>query len=179
MSKDLEVAGRYANALFQVAQDKDLVDVFSAELKELKLALNENKDFVKLLENPTFTTEQKKNLASAVFETVSPLLKDFIFLLIDRSREDYLTAIADVYQKRVNDLRGIADADVYSVVPLSEQELTALSRVFATKMNKTKLNIQNHIDKSLLGGVKVVIGTRIYDDSLKTKLKDMERQIKA
>ncbi|MIV05267.1 F0F1 ATP synthase subunit delta, partial [Salmonella enterica] len=50
---------------------------------------------------------------------------------------------------------------------------------FATKMNKTKLNIQNHIDKSLLGGVKVVIGTRIYDDSLKTKLKDMERQIKA
>ncbi|MBM5597924.1 F0F1 ATP synthase subunit delta [Listeria seeligeri] len=179
MSKDLEVAGRYANALFQVAQDKDLVDVFFEELKELKLALNENKDFVKLLENPTFTTEQKKNLASAVFETVSPLLKDFIFLLIDRSREDYLTAIADVYQKRVNDLRGIADADVYSVVPLSEQELTALSRVFATKMNKTKLNIQNHIDKSLLGGVKVVIGTRIYDDSLKTKLKDMERQIKA
>lgn len=179
MSKDLEVAGCYANALFQVAQDKDLVDVFSEELKELKLALNENKDFVKLLENPTFTTEQKKNLASAVFETVSPLLKDFIFLLIDRSREDYLTAIADVYQKRVNDLRGIADADVYSVVPLSEQELTALSRVFATKMNKTKLNIQNHIDKSLLGGVKVVIGTRIYDDSLKTKLKDMERQIKA
>lgn len=53
------------------------------------------------------------------------------------------------------------------------------SRVFAAKMNKTKLNIQNHIDKSLLGGVKVVIGTRIYDDSLKTKLKDMERQIKA
>ncbi|EGC1184139.1 F0F1 ATP synthase subunit delta [Listeria monocytogenes] len=179
MSKDLEVAGRYANALFQVAQDKDLVDVFSEELTELKAALKANKDFVKLLENPTFTTEQKKNLASAVFEKINPTLRDFIYLLIDRSREDYLSVIADVYQKRVNDLRGVADADVYSVVPLSEQELTALSRVFATKMNKTKLNIQNHIDKSLLGGVKVVIGARIYDDSLKTKLKDMERQIKA
>ncbi|CCQ22076.1 ATP synthase subunit delta [Listeria monocytogenes] len=133
---------------------------------------------MKLLENPTFTTEQKKNLASAVFEKINPTLRDFIYLLIDRSREDYLSVIADVYQKRVNDL-GVADADVYSVVPLSEQDLTALSRVFAAKMNKTKLNIQNHIDKSLLGGVKVVIGTRIYDDSLKTKLKDMERQIKA
>ncbi|HBM3500097.1 TPA: F0F1 ATP synthase subunit delta [Listeria monocytogenes] len=179
MSKDLEVAGRYANALFQVAQDKDLVDVFSEELTELKAALKANEDFVKLLENPTFTTEQKKNLASAVFEKINPTLRDFIYLLIDRSREDYLSVIADVYQKRVNDLNGVADADVYSVVPLSEQELTALSRVFATKMNKTKLNIQNHIDKSLLGGVKVVIGARIYDDSLKTKLKDMERQIKA
>lgn len=160
MSKDLEVAGRYANALFQVAQDKDLVDVFSEELTELKAALKANEDFVKLLENPTFTTEQKKNLASAVFEKINPTLRDFIYLLIDRSREDYLSVIADVYQKRVNDLNGVADADVYSVVPLSEQELTALSRVFATKMNKTKLNIQNHIDKSLLGGVKVVIGTR-------------------
>lgn len=150
MSKDLEVAGRYANALFQVAQDKDLVDVFSEELTELKAALKANKDFVKLLENPTFTTEQKKNLASAVFEKINPTLRDFIYLLIDRSREDYLSVIADVYQKRVNDLRGVADADVYSVVPLSEQELTALSRVFATKMNKTKLNIQNHIDKSFL-----------------------------
>lgn len=150
MSKDLEVAGRYANALFQVAQDKDLVDVFSEELTELKAALKANEDFVKLLENPTFTTEQKKNLASAVFEKINPTLRDFIYLLIDRSREDYLSVIADVYQKRVNDLNGVADADVYSVVPLSEQELTALSRVFATKMNKTKLNIQNHIDKSFL-----------------------------
>lgn len=86
MSKDLEVAGRYANALFQVAQDKDLVDVFSEELTELKAALKANEDFVKLLENPTFTTEQKKNLASAVFEKINPTLRDFIYLLIDRSR---------------------------------------------------------------------------------------------
>lgn len=139
MSKDLEVAGRYANALFQVAQDKDLVDVFSEELTELKAALNANKDFVKLLENPTFTTEQKKNLASAVFEKINPTLRDFIYLLIDRSREDYLSVIADVYQKRVNDLNGVADADVYSVVPLSEQDLTALSRVFLCENEQNKI----------------------------------------
>lgn len=139
MSKDLEVAGRYANALFQVAQDKDLVDVFSEELTELKAALKANEDFVKLLENPTFTTEQKKNLASAVFEKINPTLRDFIYLLIDRSREDYLSVIADVYQKRVNDLNGVADADVYSVVPLSEQELTALSSIcYENEQNKVK-----------------------------------------
>lgn len=67
MSKDLEVAGRYANALFQVAQDKDLVDVFSEELTELKAALKANEDFVKLLENPTFTTEQKEKSCQRCF----------------------------------------------------------------------------------------------------------------
>ncbi|STY44449.1 F-type ATPase subunit delta [Listeria grayi] len=99
--------------------------------------------------------------------------------MIDRAREDYLLAIIDVYQQYVNDIHGVADAEVYSVIPLSEKEQETLSNAFAKKMNKNKLNIHNHIDPSLLGGVKVVIGNRIYDDTIKTKLKDMERQIKA
>ncbi|WP_088809713.1 MULTISPECIES: F0F1 ATP synthase subunit delta [Listeria] len=179
MSKDLEVASRYATAIFQVAEEKNLVAQFKEELSTVKEALTTNPDFVKLLENPTLTTEQKKSLASAVFKDVNETLRDFIFLLIDRGREDYLMVIADVYAARVNDLEGIAEADVYSVVPLSDAEQAAISAAFAKKLNKNKLHIRNHVDKSLLGGIRVVIGTRIYDDSLKTKLKDMERQIKA
>ncbi|WP_099222576.1 F0F1 ATP synthase subunit delta [Listeria costaricensis] len=179
MSKDLEVASRYATAIFKVAEEKNLVDEFSDQLSSIETALSENEPFVKLLENPTLTTEQKKDLAGTVFQGINDTLRDFIFLLIDRGREDYLSVIAKVYQDRVNELRGIAEADVYSVIPLSEDEKKALSQVFARKLNKSKLHIHNHIDKSLLGGVKVVIGTRIYDDSLKTKLKDMERQIRA
>ncbi|WP_163655035.1 F0F1 ATP synthase subunit delta [Listeria sp. PSOL-1] len=179
MMKDWEVASRYATAVFQVAEERGLIDTFSEELALIKQVLSENPDFVSLLENPTFTIVQKKELVGTVFKGLNELLQDFVFLLIDRGREDYLSSIADIYAKRVNDLRGIADADVYSVIPLSEGEKLALSQVFAQKLNKTKLNIHNHIDKSLLGGVKVIIGTSIYDDSLKTKLKDMERQIRA
>ncbi|EUJ18172.1 F0F1 ATP synthase subunit delta [Listeria aquatica] len=179
MSKDLEVASRYATAIFQVAEEKNQIHEFGEELSAIKQALIENENFVKLLENPTLTTEQKKNLAGSVFKDVNETLRDFIFLLIDRGREDYLIAIADLYKERVNDLEGIAEADVYSVIPLSDQEKESLSAVFAKKLDKKKLHIHNHIDKSLIGGVRVVIGTRIYDDSLKTKLKNMERQIKA
>ncbi|EMG28294.1 F0F1 ATP synthase subunit delta [Listeria fleischmannii 1991] len=179
MSKDLEVASRYATAIFQVAEEKNLVSEFKDELSSVKTALTENPEFVKLLENPTLTTEQKKSLASAVFKDLNETLRDFIFLLIDRGREDYLMVISDVYAARVNELEGIAEADVYSVIPLSTEEKASLSEAFAKKLNKKKLHIRNHVDKSLLGGIRVVIGTRIYDDSLKMKLKDMERQIKA
>ncbi|WP_439443545.1 F0F1 ATP synthase subunit delta [Listeria aquatica] len=179
MSKDLEVASRYATAIFQVAEEKNQIHEFGEELSAIKQVLIENEDFVKLLENPTLTTEQKKNLADSVFKDVNETLRDFIFLLIDRGREDYLIAIVDLYKERVNDLEGIAEADVYSVIPLSDQEKESLSAVFAKKLDKKKLHIHNHVDKSLIGGVRVVIGTRIYDDSLKTKLKNMERQIKA
>ncbi|MHC5252235.1 F0F1 ATP synthase subunit delta [Listeria kieliensis] len=179
MSKDLEVASRYATAIFQVAEEKKQIREFGEELSVIKQVLTENENFVKLLENPTLTTEQKKELAGSVFKDVNETLRDFIFLLIDRGREDYLMVIADLYKERVNNLEGIAEADVYSVIPLSDQEKESLSAVFAKKLDKKKLHIHNHVDKSLIGGVRVVIGTRIYDDSLKTKLKNMERQIKA
>ncbi|WP_167628793.1 F0F1 ATP synthase subunit delta [Listeria valentina] len=179
MSKDLEVASRYATAIFQVAEEKKQIHEFGGELSVIKHVLTENENFVKLLENPTLTTEQKKELAGSVFKDVNETLRDFIFLLIDRGREDYLMVIADLYKERVNNLEGIAEADVYSVIPLSDQEKESLSAVFAKKLDKKKLHIHNHVDKSLIGGVRVVIGTRIYDDSLKTKLKNMERQIKA
>lgn len=179
MSKDIEVASRYANALLSVAKENDALDTYAAQLTEIKKAFTAQPDFIKLLDNPTFTIEQKKSLVDSVIAGLDEKLKNFISLLIDRAREDYLLAIIDVYQQYVNDIHGVADAEVYSVIPLSEKEQETLSNAFAKKMNKNKLNIHNHIDPSLLGGVKMVIGNRIYDDTIKTKLKDMERQIKA
>lgn len=178
MSKDFEVANRYAVALFEVAKDEQLIDQFDAELAVVKESIEQNSDFATLIENPTLTDDAKKNMIATVFSGLTPVLQDFIFLLIDRGREDYLVTIIDRYLQKVKDARGIADADVYSVIPLSEAEEAELSKAFAAKMAKNELNIHNHIDPSLLGGVRVVIGNRIYDGSLKSKLRDLERQIK-
>ncbi|MBC2285423.1 F0F1 ATP synthase subunit delta [Listeria booriae] len=178
MSKDLEVANRYAVALFEVAKDKQMTDQFDAELAIVKESLDQSDDFRSLIENPTITIEAKKQMLATVFGGITPVLQDFMSLLVDRGREDYLVTIIDQYLKKVKDVRGIADAEVYSVVPLSEAEEAELSKAFATKMSKNELNIHNHIDPSLLGGVRVVIGNRIYDGSLKSKLRDLERQIK-
>ncbi|EUJ24154.1 F0F1 ATP synthase subunit delta [Listeria grandensis] len=178
MSKDFEVANRYAVALFEVAKDEQLIDQFDTELAIVKEAIEQNNDFRTLVENPTITVEAKKNMIATVFTGLTPVLQDFIFLLIDRGREDYLAVIIDRYLNKVKEARGIADADVYSVIPLSEAEQAELSKAFAAKMSKNELTIHNHIDPSLLGGVRVVIGNRIYDGSLKSKLRDLERQIK-
>ncbi|MBC2327010.1 F0F1 ATP synthase subunit delta [Listeria booriae] len=178
MSKDLEVANRYAVALFEVAKDKQMTDQFDAELAIVKESLDQSDDFRSLIENPTITIEAKKQMLATVFGGITPVLQDFMSLLVDRGREDYLVTIIDQYLKKVKDARGIADAEVYSVVPLSEAEEADLSKAFAAKMSKNELNIHNHIDPSLLGGVRVVIGNRIYDGSLKSKLRDLERQIK-
>ena len=66
---------------------------------------------------------------------------------------------------------------MYSVRPLTEDEQTALSSSFAKKVGKQSLRITNVTDENLLGGIKVQIGTRIYDGSLQGKLTRLEREL--
>lgn len=98
-------------------------------------------------------------------------------ILIDRHREDYIAEMADHFIELANDERGIAEAKVYSVRPLTEAESEALSSVFASKVGKQSLRIENIVDSNLLGGIKLRIGNRIFDGSLRGKLERMERQL--
>lgn len=73
--------------------------------------------------------------------------------------------------------KGIADAKVYTVRPLTEAEKEALSVSFAAKVGKKSLRIDNIVDTNLLGGIKLRIGNRIFDGSLRGKLERLERQL--
>jgi F-type H+-transporting ATPase subunit delta len=66
---------------------------------------------------------------------------------------------------------------VYSTRPLTEAEQQALSATFAAKVGKQSLRIENIVDTNLLGGIKLRIGNRIFDGSLRGKLERLERQL--
>ena len=69
-----------------------------------------------------------------------------------------------------NEERGVADATVYSIRPLTEAETEAFLQAFAAKIGKDRLRIENIVDSNLLGGIKVRIGNRIYDGSFVASL---------
>lgn len=83
----------------------------------------------------------------------------------------------DEYKTLSNDALNVADAKVYSVRPLSAEEQATLSAVFAAKVGKASLNISNIVDSSLIGGVKIRIGNRIFDGSVSGKLERLGRQL--
>ena len=98
-------------------------------------------------------------------------------LLIERHREDEISDVADHFVNMANDARGIAEAKVYSIRPLTDAECEALSSSFAVKVGKKSLRIDNIVDTNLLGGIKLRIGNRIFDGSLRGKLDRLERQL--
>jgi F-type H+-transporting ATPase subunit delta len=78
-----------------------------------------------------------------------------------------------------NGAKGIAEATVYSVRALSDAELEKLAQTFAKRLNKNAVKLENKVDPSIIGGVKIRMGNTIYDGSLSAKLKRIERNITA
>lgn len=97
-------------------------------------------------------------------------------LLIERRREEALEAFVKAYVKIANDALGQANATVYTPVKLSEAELNDIAATFG-KLTGKQIRVESVIDKSLLGGIQVRIGDRLYDGSLSGKLKRLERTL--
>jgi F-type H+-transporting ATPase subunit delta len=171
------VARRYALALFQLVKEQQLIDTVEEELRVVKEVFFVNKDLTAVLESPKVSREKKKAILSSAFASVNPLVLNTLMLLVDRHRENEITDVADAFSELANEERGIEAANVYSVRPLTDDERTALSVSFAKKIGKKSLQIENFVDSDLLGGIKVRIGNRIFDGSLRGKLDRLERTL--
>lgn len=175
--KDIGVAKRYALALFQIAKENGQIDQLEEEIRVVKTLITSSPEWNQFLKSPSISLEKKKELVKTAFVSVSQHVQNLLMLLIDRHREDIIPSICDYFIDSVNELKGIADAKVYSVRPLSSDEKNAISATFAAKVGKISLNIDNIVDSNLLGGIKVRIGNQIFDGSLKGKLDRLQKQL--
>ncbi|HJV46089.1 MAG TPA: F0F1 ATP synthase subunit delta [Bacillota bacterium] len=172
------VAKRYARALFEVAQEMKSIDLIEQELKVLVEALNTNADLEQILSHPQISVENKKQMMDALLgEAATVQTKNFIHLLIQRHRESQLGEIVEAYIELANQARGYADAVVTTAKALTEDELNKLAAGFGNMLKKT-LRVQSVVDPSILGGVVVRIGDRLYDGSIAGKLQRFQQNLK-
>ena len=171
------VAERYATAVFELAQQHGQTASVQEELNELKQAFRDNKGLNELLTSPKLSTAKKKGVIQTVFNGVNPILMNTLFVLVDAKRLDEVQNVFEQFHKLANDAAGIADAKVYSTIPLTEMETNSISSTFAQKIGKQSLRIENIIDPSLIGGIRLQIGNQIYDSSLSSKLGKLKRNL--
>ncbi|TDF93549.1 F0F1 ATP synthase subunit delta [Paenibacillus piri] len=177
MSQDTIVAKRYARALFELAKEQNSIAAVEEELKTVVFVLQENTDFEKLIKHPGLGIDTKKTLLNNVFEgKLSDITFNTLQLLVEKGREELLDALVNYYVAIASEALGQAQAIVYTPVELSEAELNQISVTFGQLTGK-QIRVVSVLDKSLLGGVKVRIGDRLYDGSLSGKLERLEKTL--
>lgn len=177
MSSETIVAKRYAKALFDIAQNKGQVDLIEEELKQVVSILDQNQDLKKFLQHPNIEFSAKMDLLTKMLkDKLSADVFNTISLMIQRKRGTLFPALLNFYTKIVNDSLDRENALVITSYPLNEQEYAQIKSFFS-KMTGKDIRVEQQVDPSLLGGIKVRIGDRLFDGSLLGKLDRLKKSL--
>ncbi|GBF35638.1 ATP synthase delta chain [Desulfocucumis palustris] len=172
------VGGRYAEALYELAKRDDKVDVVEQELKAIDQMIKDDKDLQKILYHPRITAEEKKDLLKELFAgKISEVTFEFLKLLVERQREQFLSDIVDYFVDKANADRNITAAGIASAVELNNKEKADLEAMLG-KITGKKVVTDFSVDPSLIGGVVVRIGDRVIDGSIRTRLAAMREHLR-
>ncbi len=173
------LAGRYAHAMFELAQDKKATDVVSSDLASLRKALETSPDLARLVKSPVFSAEDHAKALKAILTRMeaNPLTINLVLLLASRRRLFALTAIIAAFERLVAKSRGETEAEVASARALNDAEIAELKTVLKSRLGKEP-RLHTRIDPTLLGGLVVKVGSRMIDTSLRTKLDGLAAAMK-
>lgn len=178
-SKNADVGGRYAHALFELAFDGGALAAVEADLKSLKAMTAESADLRRLIGSPTISTDDKgRGLAAiAAAAQFNPLTIKFLGLLAANDRTSALPVVTVAFERMAAEHRGAVAAEVTTAVKLSAAQQKGVAAALRQALGKDP-EITTHVDPSILGGMKVRVGSRLFDSSLKTRLDQLKFALK-
>ncbi len=173
------VADRYATALYAQADETGALDQTVSEMESLGRLIDQSADFRRLLSSPLIDVTQARSAASAVLEQqgFGKLVRDFVGVVANNRRLSSLRMVIASFAALVAVKRGVVVAHVQSAHPLSDVQREQL-RARLIEAGYGSVDIQETVEPSLLGGLVVRIGARLYDTSLKSRLQRLQYAMK-
>ncbi len=178
-SRNSGVASRYAQSLFDIALESNLLAKVEEQLTAFEALINESEDLRRLIGSPVFSTDEQLRAITAVAEKagLDGLVANFLKVVASNRRLFAVPGMIEAFRAIAAEHKGVVAADVTSAFKLTavqEKELKATLKDVAGK----DVEINMTVDPSLLGGLIVKIGSRQIDTSLRTKLSSMKLALK-
>ena len=174
------VAGRYAQALFDLAKESKTTDKVAADLSTFQGMIDGSDDLRRFIKSPAFSSEEQTNALSALLNKagIAGVAANFLKLVAHKRR---LFAVADMIRDyhTLNDAeKGVSRASITVAEPLKDAHVKALRDALAEVAGSSGVNVSIKVDPSLIGGMVVQLGSRMIDTSLKTKLAMIRTRMK-
>ena len=167
-----EASERYSRALFEVANESKELDKIEKDIKNFQSLLNSSFEIKNFIQNPTQSINTQNSVIKILTEKLgfSKNLKNFFLLLVEKRRIFFVKKISESFLKLCYKKRGEINASLISSKELSPNELDQISKDLSKSMGST-IKFDYKVDKELIGGLKLQLGSFMIDTSLKNKLK--------
>jgi F-type H+-transporting ATPase subunit delta len=172
------VAVRYATALFAETSQANTLDATIADVRGLRTMLSESRDFALFVESPIIKTSQKSAALKVVAEKAqfAPTTKNFLQLLVEKSRINELSSVLDSFETLYNERKGLLPIEVISAVELDSTQKENLLKKIEDYTGKKPLPSYS-INIGLVGGFTVKIGDSMLDNSIKRQLEVLKKRL--
>ena len=173
-----ETSERYSRALFEVCKDLNELEKTESDIKSFQSLYDNNLEIKNFIQNPTHTIETQNKVLNLLAEKLnfSKNLKNFFLLLIEKRRIFFVKKIIDSFLKLCSKKRGEIKASLISSKELTSVELESISKELSLSMGST-IKFDYKVDKNLIGGLKLQLGSFMIDTSIKNKLKKIEQRM--
>ena len=171
-----ETSERYSRALFEVSQDSDDLDKVENDIKNFKLIYGKNSELRNFIKDPSQIITEQNKLVNLICDKLnfSKNVQKFLLLLIEKRRIFFVNKIIESFLRLCSQKRGEIKASLISSKELSQTELNDISRDLSKSMGST-LKLDYKVDKELIGGLKLQLGSIMIDTSIRNKLKKYEQ----
>jgi len=173
---EFRVAYRYAKSLLDLSAEKGILEEVHKDMRLFHQVVTENHDFRLLLRNPIINHDKKLSILMSLFSgKVNDLTQEFFKIICRKNREGFLPAVAKEFHLQYNASKGIADAQVTTTFPLTDDLRKQFTQIVGEVSGK-EVELVEVVDEDLIGGFVLRIGDRQIDESLSSKLKQLKKE---
>ncbi|MDR0440777.1 MAG: F0F1 ATP synthase subunit delta [Candidatus Accumulibacter sp.] len=177
MTESVTIARPYAQAVFQLAREGRSLAEWSGRLARLA-AIAGSPEMSAVIGNPRFSAGQLADLFMSLSdEPENRELASFVAQLAENGRFDVLAEVSAIFESLKRENEGVEEASIASAFPLDEPALAALQKTLEAHFG-SRLQGRVEVDPSLIGGVRVKVGDRVFDASVRGKLDAMAAALK-
>jgi ATP synthase F1 delta subunit len=171
-----EIARAYADALFEVAKDRDKLDDVRDQLGELADAIDENRELSVFFFSPYFSTEEKRQGIERVVSGADEEVVNFLELLVDKHRMPAIFRIRERFDELWAEENKRLEVRLTSAVELDERVVKDVASEIEKRTGRT-VDLENDVDESILGGLVLRVGNMVLDASIRSKLEKLRKEI--
>ena len=173
-----ETSERYSRALYEVSKEAGDLEKTEADVKNFINLLESSSEIKNFIQNPTHVVETQNKALNILSEKLdfTKNLKNFLLLLVKKKRIFFVKKITNNFLKLCSKNRGEIKASLISSKELSSSEFENIAKELSASMGST-IKFDYKVDQSLIGGLKLQLGSFMIDTSIKNKLKKYEQRM--
>jgi F-type H+-transporting ATPase subunit delta len=171
-----EIASVYARSLFEVAQEQGKLDDVRAQLGEFADALDSNQEMQVFFFSPYFSTPEKVEGLDNVVSDAEPILLNFLKLLIEKSRMPAVFRVRRTLDELWQRENKLLPVEITSAIELDQQTVKHIGDRIGEETGQ-RIELSEHVDPDILGGLIVRVGNSIIDSSIRARLDSLRRQV--